>query len=144
MLKLLAAIMTSYSEVKCWSKAVERFREERVVEEIQRAGSAVEGALRLAERLRAKINLTPERAERIARQASRKIRKLNDDWVRSVLRELRALIRELRDQGYTVVIVVDVPQAESLRGTKLQRTLLRAARRLENLAVYEGGEVVQA
>ncbi|PLJ77204.1 zinc ribbon domain-containing protein [Infirmifilum sp. SLHALR2] len=84
------------------------------------------------------MNLTPERAERIARQALRKIRKLNDGWIRSVLRELRALIRKLRDQGYTVVVVVDVPQAESLRGSQLQRTLLRIAKRLENLALYEG------
>ncbi|UNQ73963.1 transposase [Infirmifilum sp. NZ] len=140
LLRLLAAIMTSYSEVKCWSEAVKRFRQRRDVRSLQREGrgSAVEGALRLAERLRAKINLTSERAEHIAGQASRKVRKLNEDWVRGVLKELRALIRKLRDQGYTVVIVVDVPQAESLRGTKLQRTLLRAARRLENMAWYEG------
>ncbi|UNQ73452.1 transposase [Infirmifilum sp. NZ] len=140
LLRLLAALMHSYSKVKCWSKAVERFRERRDVRGLQREGRgyAVEEALRLAEKLRAKINITPERAERIAGQALRKVRKLNDDWIRSVLRELRTLIRKLRDQGYTVVIVVDVPRAESLRGSQLQRTLLRVAERLENLAFYEG------
>jgi len=140
LLRLLATIMHSYSEVKSWEQAVKRFGERRDVRRLQREGkgSAVEEALRLAERLRAKMNLSPERAERVARQASRKVRKLNDDWIRGVLKELRALIRKLRDQGYTVVIVADVPRAESLRGTKLQRTLLRAARRLENMAWYEG------
>jgi len=94
--------------------------------------------LRLAERLKSKMNVTPERAERIAEQASRKIRKLNDDWIRSTLKEVRSLVRRLRDQGYLVVLVADVPQAESLKGSRLQRTLLRVAERLENLAAYEG------
>ncbi|PLJ77033.1 transposase family protein [Infirmifilum sp. SLHALR2] len=142
LLRLLAALLRSYSKVKCWSEAVERFRERRDVRGLQRTGRshAVDEALRLAERLRAKINMTPERAEKVAGQASRKVRKLNDDWIRSVLREMRVLVRKLRDQGYLVVIVVDVPRAESLRGSQLQRTLLRVARRLENLALYEGAK----
>ncbi|WP_460024923.1 zinc ribbon domain-containing protein [Infirmifilum sp. SLHALR2] len=145
MLRLLAAIMTSYSEVKSWERAVERFKLRRNVRRLQREGrgSAVEKALRLAERLRVKMNLTPERAERVAGQASRKVRKLNNDWVRGVLRELRELVRKLRDWGYTVVLVADVPRAESLRGTKLQRTLLRVAERLENMAWYEGAKWFQ-
>jgi len=140
LLRLLAAIMRSYSKVKCWDEAVERFEERRDVEKLRKTGkgSAAEEALRLAEKLRARLNVTPERAERIARQALRKTRKLNEDWVRGVLSEARSLIRKLRDQGYTVVIVADIPRAESLRGTKLQRTLLKVAERLENLALYEG------
>ncbi|UNQ73067.1 transposase [Infirmifilum sp. NZ] len=140
LLRLLAAIMTSYSKLGSWDQAVERFRERRDVRRLRRARRefAVEVALRLAERLRAKVNLTPERAERVAGQASRKVKKVNEDWVRGVLRELRALIRKLMEEGYLVVIVADVPRAESLRGSQLQRTLLRAARRLENLALYEG------
>ncbi|WP_460025317.1 zinc ribbon domain-containing protein [Infirmifilum sp. SLHALR2] len=141
-LRLLAAIMSSYSELGNWSEAVHRFEERRDVRRLRRAGkgSAVEEAPRLAERLRAKMNMTPEKAERIARQVSRKVRKVNEDWIRSVLREMRALVRKLRDQGYLVVIVADVPQAESLRGTKLQRTLLRVTKRLENIAWYEGAK----
>jgi len=140
LLRLLAAVMRSYSKVKSWEQAAKRFRERRDVEELQREGRgpAVEEALRLAERLRAKVNMTPERAERITRQASRKVKKLNDDWIRGVLKEMRELIRKLRDQGYTVVVIADVPQAESLNGSQLQRTLLRIARRLENLVLYEG------
>jgi len=142
LMRLLAAIMRSYSKVKSWSEAVQRFMGRRDVGRLRRAGKgyAAEEALRLAERLRAKLKLTPERAEHIARQASRKVKKLNDDWVRGVLREVRALVRKLRDQGYTVVLLVDVPRAESLRGSQLQRTLLRVARRLENLALYEGAK----
>ncbi|UNQ73820.1 transposase [Infirmifilum sp. NZ] len=145
MLKLLAAIMRSYSKVKSWDEAVERFKVRRDVRGLRREGRgyAVGEALKLAERLRAKINLTPERAERIARQASRKVRKLNEDWVRGARREVRELVRKLRNQGYTVVIVADMPRAESLRGTKLQRTLLRTAKRLENLAAYEGARWFQ-
>ncbi|PLJ78302.1 hypothetical protein [Infirmifilum sp. SLHALR2] len=113
MLRLLAAVMRSYSKVKCWSEAVQRFKQRRDVGRLQREGRgyAVEEALRLAERLRSKMNLTPERAERIASQTLRKVKKLNEDWIRGVLREVRALVRKLRDQGYTVVLVVDVPWA---------------------------------
>jgi len=145
LLRLLAAVMASYSKVKSWEQAVERFRQERGAEKLGRTGRgyAVEEALRLAERLRAKMNLTPERAERIARQALRKVKKVNEDWVRATLKELRDLVRRLRDQGYMVVLVADVPRAESLRGTKLQRTLLRVAERLENLALYEGAKWFQ-
>jgi len=143
LLRLLAAIMSSYSEVKSWSEAVKRFRERRDVRRPQREGRgyAVEEALRLAERLRAKLNVTPERAERIAGQASRKVRKVNDDWIRGVLREVRSLVRKLRDQGYTVVVIADAPQVESLKGSGLQRTLLRIVERLENLALYEGAKL---
>ncbi|PLJ77713.1 zinc ribbon domain-containing protein [Infirmifilum sp. SLHALR2] len=145
LLRLLAALMRSYSEVKSWSETVERFRERRYAEKLRRAGKGytVEEALRLAERLRAKINTTPERAERIARQASRKVKKVNNDWVRGVLREVRSLVRKLRDQGYLIVIVADVPQAESLKGSGLQRTLLRVAERVKNLALYEGARWFQ-
>jgi len=35
----------------------------------------------------------------MARQALRKTRKLNEDWVRSVFKEMRSLVRRMRDQG---------------------------------------------
>jgi hypothetical protein len=40
--------------------------------------------------------------------------------------------------GINVLILVDPINNESLRGTKLQGTLLRARRSLGNLAAYEG------
>jgi len=66
--------------------------------------------------LRAKVNLMSERAERIARQASRKVQRVSDDWIRGVFRELRKLVRKLGDRGYTVVIVAVVLRGGSLRG----------------------------
>ncbi|PLJ76971.1 hypothetical protein [Infirmifilum sp. SLHALR2] len=86
----------------------------RGIEELQRTGYAVEEALRITKRLRAKVILMPERAERVASQASRKVQRVNDDWIRGVLRELRNLVRRRRGQGYTVVIVADVLRAGSL------------------------------
>jgi len=145
LLKLLAAIMNSYSQLGTWEQAVQRFRLRRDVRRLQKGGknSAVEEALRLAEKLKSKINMTPERAERVAGQASMKVRKVNRDWIRATLRELRALVRRFRDQGYFVVLVADVPREGSLKGSQLQRTLLRVAERLENMAWYEGARWFQ-
>jgi len=56
-----------------------------------------------------------KRTERVARQASRKVQRVNE-WIRSVLKELRNLVRKLGDQGYNVVIVADVLRAGSPRG----------------------------
>jgi len=93
--------------------------------------------------LRAKMSLMPERAERVARQASRKVQRVSDDWIRGVFRELRKLVRKLRDRGYTPVIVAVVLRGGSLRGAKLQRTLLKVAERHENLALYDGARRFQ-
>jgi len=62
LLRLLAAIMISYSELSNWDEAFQRFKEEKSVEELRRMGYAVEDVLRITERLRAKVNLVPERA----------------------------------------------------------------------------------
>ncbi|MEM2275171.1 MAG: zinc ribbon domain-containing protein [Thermofilum sp.] len=56
------------------------------------------------------------------------------EWERQLVHYLRGKIRE---HG-RVVIVVDKPDPESLRGTPLQNTILRVCRRLENLCRYEG------
>ncbi|MCC6004002.1 MAG: zinc ribbon domain-containing protein, partial [Thermofilum sp.] len=52
--------------------------------------------------------------------------------------EVRRLVREARQQGMNTLMLVDPINNESLRGTKLQGTLLRARRSLRNLAAYEG------
>jgi len=51
---------------------------------------------------------------------------------------VRRLVREARQQGMSVLILIDPINPESLRGTSLQGTLLRARRSLKNLAMYEG------
>jgi len=48
MLRLLAAIMTSYSELDNWNEAFQRFKEEKSIEELRRMGYAVKEVLRIA------------------------------------------------------------------------------------------------
>jgi len=146
LLRLLAAVMRSYSELGSWELAVERFKQRRNVRGMQREGrgSAVEEALRLAERLRAELNLTPERADRIARQALRKVRKLNDDWVRATLKEVRSLIRKLRDQGYTVVFVADVPPGRKPEGLRAAEDAAQSGGEAGEHGLVRGRQVVPA
>jgi hypothetical protein len=65
-------------------------------------------------------------------------RRLNEAFVQKLVAEARGLVREARKRGMSVLILVDPINSESLRGTKLQGTLLRARRSLGNLAVYGG------
>jgi transposase len=51
---------------------------------------------------------------------------------------VRELVRGALQEGAAAAIIVDPIDAQSLRGTPLQSTLLRVRRRLENLARYEG------
>jgi hypothetical protein len=50
-------------------------------------------------------------------------------------------VRGARQQGMGVLVLIDPVDPDSLRGTKLQGTLLRARRSLRNLAAYEGAMV---
>jgi hypothetical protein len=51
---------------------------------------------------------------------------------------VRALVREARARGWSVAIVIDPINHESLKGSELQRTLLKPRKLLRNLARYEG------
>jgi len=82
--------------------------------------------------------LTPELAHELARQARTKERRLNDDFVRRFAARVRKLLREAAKEGRAAVILVDPIDYKSLEGTRLQGTLLRARRALENIARYEG------
>jgi len=88
--------------------------------------------------------LTPERAKELAAETRAKERRLNNAFVESLVHELRRLVREARERGYAVVVVVDPIRAESVKHTPLQGTLLRARRALRNLAGYEGALYVEA
>jgi len=81
---------------------------------------------------------TSSDAERLAERTLARKRKLNDAFIESFVSELRELVREALQEGAAAAIVVDPINSESLQGTPLQGTLLRARRRLENLARYEG------
>ena len=51
------------------------------------------------------------------------------------------LVREAKERGWSVAIVIDPINHESLKGSKLQRTLLKPRRLLRNLARYEGAKL---
>jgi len=80
--------------------------------------------------------LTPERARELARQTRRKERRLNDAFVQRFTALVRKLVREARSRGASVIVLADPIDNETLRGTGLQGTLLRARRALENLCRY--------
>jgi rubrerythrin len=81
---------------------------------------------------------TPSDAERLAERTLARKRKLNDAFIESFVSEVRELVREALQEGAAAAIVVDPINSASLQGTPLQGTLLRARRRLKNLAAYEG------
>jgi len=144
-LRLLAAFFQSLAATRSWAEAERRFRDNRPVEcSEETVKEVLELAKRVAERARVTCYgaVLSERARRVAEMALRKIRKLNRLWMKGVEAELRELVRALLDGGHHVALVIDLPEAESLRGTGLQRTLLRIVRRLRNLALYEGAEYV--
>jgi len=87
--------------------------------------------------------LTPELAHELARQARRKERRINDEFVRRFTALVRELVREAAKEGRATVILVDPIDYKSLEGTRLQDTLLRARRALENLVRYEGTLLVE-
>ncbi|MEM4885251.1 MAG: hypothetical protein QW185_01050 [Thermofilum sp.] len=79
---------------------------------------------------------TPSACERLARQKER----ANTARVRAWERELSKIIRDLaRAHGGRVVVFVDKPSPESLKGKPWQQSLLRVARRLRTTTLYEGG-----
>jgi len=145
-LRLLSAFFQSLAETRSWSEAERRFAENRPAE---RGEATVRKVLELARRVAERAHaiyygaVLKERARRIAETALRKIKKLNGLWMKKVESELRTLIRGLLDGGHHVAIVIDLPDPETLEGTELQKTLLRIARRLRNLALYEGAEYVE-
>ena len=46
-------------------------------------------------------------------------------------------------KGYATVVLVDVPDPTSLRGTGLQSTVTRVSRKLENLCNWHGAKYVE-
>jgi hypothetical protein len=82
--------------------------------------------------------LTPERARMLSELTKRKERKENDESIRGFVGDLRKVVRDARRQNMHVAVLIDPIDADTLRGTPLQRTLLRARRRIRNLCLYEG------
>jgi len=86
---------------------------------------------------------TPSDAERLARETLARKRKLNDAFIETLVARVRGLVRGALQGDAAVAIVVDPINSECLQGTPLQGTLLRARRRLENLARYEGAHFAE-
>jgi hypothetical protein len=82
--------------------------------------------------------LTAERAKELAEATRRRERRLNEAFIQKLVAEARGLVRGARKRGMGVLILIDPINPESLKGTSLQGTLLRARRSLKNLAAYEG------
>jgi predicted RNA-binding Zn-ribbon protein involved in translation (DUF1610 family) len=99
-----------------------------------------EAKQRLAEILPEEVlrTLTTERARELAEATRGKERRLNNAFVERLVARMRGLVREAHRRGMNVLMLVDPIDPDSLRGTRLQGTLLRARKHVRNLAVYEG------
>jgi len=86
---------------------------------------------------------TPDDAEKLARKTLARKKKLNDAFIETLVAGVRELVREALQEGAAAAIIVDPIDAQSLRGTPLQGTLLRVRERLENLARYEGAHFAE-
>jgi len=79
----------------------------------------------------------PERLAEVAASTKGREERLNRAFAEELTALVRDLVRKARARGWSVAIVVDPIDCESLRGTELQRTLLKPRRLLRNLALYE-------
>ncbi|MCC6065873.1 MAG: transposase [Thermofilum sp.] len=82
--------------------------------------------------------LAPEKLAEIAAKTLEREKRLNRAFAEELTARVRALVREARARGWSVAIVVDPIDSESLKGSELQRTLLKPRKLLRNLALYEG------
>jgi ribosomal protein S27AE len=85
--------------------------------------------------------LTSERAGELVEKTREKEKRLNSDFVSNLIAKVRSVVREAVRRGMSALILVEPVNADSLRGTELQGTLLRGRKLLRNLAVYEGAKV---
>jgi ribosomal protein S27AE len=85
--------------------------------------------------------LTAERARELAEKTRGREKRLNDSFVCELVAKVRSAIREAVKKGMGALILVEAIDADSLRGTELQGTLLRGRKLLMNLAVYEGAKM---
>jgi len=115
---------------------------EKVVSALKSYADKPAGALESVREL-LPLTPTPGDAEKLARKTLAKKRRLNDAFVETLVAGVRELVREALQEGAAAAIIVDPIDAQSLRGTPLQGTLLRIRERLENLARYEGAHFAE-
>ncbi len=78
-----------------------------------------------------------------AAKVRRKEKKLNQEFVKNIVADARKTIRQWTAKGYATYILVDKPEAKSLKGTSLTGTLNSLTDRLKNLATYEGAHYIE-
>ena len=78
-----------------------------------------------------------------ARRVRRREKTVNEAYVDEVVSKVRKWLEWAEEKGYSSVILVDVPDPESLRGTPLQGTVTRIRRKLRNLAEWYGARYVE-
>jgi hypothetical protein len=81
--------------------------------------------------------LASEKLTDIAASTRVKEERLNKAFAEELVSLVRKLIREAKARGWSVAIVINPIDSESLKGSKLQRTLLKPRKLLRNLALYE-------
>jgi len=85
--------------------------------------------------------LAPEKLAEVAASTKGREERLNKAFAEELVSLVRRLVREARARGWSTAIVIDPINAESLKGSELQRTLLKPRRLLRNLALYEGAKL---
>ena len=78
-----------------------------------------------------------------ATKVRKRERKLNREFIKRIVVDVRRLGVQYRKKCYSVTILVDKPDYESLRNTELNGTLNRLAEALRNLALFEGFKCVE-
>ena len=78
-----------------------------------------------------------------AARVRRREKKLNDEFLKSIIADARKLVRHWAAKGFTAYILVDKPERASLNGTRLSGTLSNLSARLENLTQYEGAHYLE-
>jgi Transposase and inactivated derivatives len=85
--------------------------------------------------------LVSEKLADIAASTKGREERLNRAFAEQLVSLVRKLVREAKARGWSVAIVIDPISHESLKGSKLQRTLLKPRSYLGNLALYEGARL---
>jgi hypothetical protein len=84
------------------------------------------------------VLLAPEKLAEITAATLAREKRLNKAFAEELAALVRKLIREAKARGWSVAIVIDPIDSESLKGSKLQRTLLKPRHYLRKLALHEG------
>ena len=78
-----------------------------------------------------------------AAEIRRKEKKLNREFIKNILCDVRRLGIKYRGRGYSIVVLIDKPETVELKGTELSNTLNRLSNALANLSLFEGFKYIE-